>query len=265
MKASILITGEKKENYLIQTINSCLNQNYSNYEIILLYTHLRNLEMIKNKFKSKIIFKQVKNKTKNPVKDQIKKIFEGIKIANGEFIFLLDGDDLFKRNKLKEIIKLSMKDKLNIDDHILVKNKKFTYVNKNKLKNLSLFKYLINPWPDKICTSCISGNKNLFRHFFKTVDISKYKYLAIDVLITLFYINKINNVNNIFTIKKVLPNSVDSNYSNLFKKIYWERRIEQHKYLKEIKSINFSLEFYLSKFISLLLNFNESIQKRFQL
>ena len=59
MKATILITGEKKENFLVQTINSCLNQNYYNYEIILLYSNLKNLNFLKKKFYKKIIFKKI--------------------------------------------------------------------------------------------------------------------------------------------------------------------------------------------------------------
>ena len=62
MKATILITGENKENYLIETINSCLNQNYYNYEIILIYSHLKNFNLIKKKFGFKIIFKKIRIK-----------------------------------------------------------------------------------------------------------------------------------------------------------------------------------------------------------
>ena len=146
----------------------------------------------------------------------------------------MDGDDLFKKNKLKEIIKLAKKNKLNIDDHILKNNNKYVYKSANKLKNFYLYKFFINPWPDKICTSCICGEKKLFKLFFNKTKIEKYNYLAVDILITIFYLNKIHKIDNIFTIKKSLKNSVDLNYSNYFKKIYWERRIEQHRYLKEI-------------------------------
>ena len=51
MKATILITGENKEKYLIKTINSCLNQNYNNYEIILLFSNISNIEILKKKIK----------------------------------------------------------------------------------------------------------------------------------------------------------------------------------------------------------------------
>lgn len=263
MRATILITGEKKEKYLIQTINSCLNQNYYKYEIILLYSHLKNLEFLKKKFNKKIIFKKILRKKRNPVKDQLFKISEGIKISTGKFIFLLDGDDQFKINKLKVIMKKREKNKLYIDDHLLLKKNKLSYEKTNKFKNNFLYKYGMNPWPDKVCTSCISGNKKLFENFFRRVNIYKYKYLAIDIMIVIFYLKNLHKIKETLTIKKILNVSVDTNYSNIFKKIYWERRIEQHKYLKEIQFINFSLEFYIAKLIYNLFCFHKYIQKIF--
>ena len=59
MKATILITGENKEKYLYKTINSCLNQNYKNYEIILLFSNIGNIEILKKKFHKKIRFKKI--------------------------------------------------------------------------------------------------------------------------------------------------------------------------------------------------------------
>ena len=262
MKATILITGENKENYLIDTISSCLNQNYRNYEIILLFSKLKNLNLLQKKFKKKIIFKQIKRK-KNPVQDQLYKISVGIKIANGMFIFLLDGDDLFKKNKLKQIISHKKKNKLFLDDHILLKKNKFNYKHDNKFKTYFFYKFFLNPWPSKICTSCISGEKKLFNIFFDNINIKKYNYLAIDVLLVIYFLNDIYKIKKILTVKKILDLSVDTNFSNFSKQIYWNRRIEQHKYLREIQKTNYSLEFYFSKFISFLFDFHKRIQKIF--
>ena len=63
--------------------------------------------------------------------------------------------------------------------------------------------------------------------------------------------------------KKVLNVSVDKKFSNIYKKIYWERRIEQHKFLKEVQSKNYSLEFFFSKLISYFFDFQKYIQKIF--
>ena len=164
MKATILITGENKEKYLYKTINSCLNQNYKNYEIILLFSNLSNIENLKKKLQKKIRSNTILKK-KNPVKDQLNKISEGIKIAKGKFIFLLDGDDLFKKDKIKKILGNRDKNKIYLDNHILLENNKFTYRARNKLKDNFIYRYLINPWPDKVCTSCISGEKDYLKNF----------------------------------------------------------------------------------------------------
>ena len=263
MKATILITGEKKEKYLIQTINSCLNQNYYNYEIILLFSYLKNLNLLKKKFNKKIIFKKILKKKRNPVKDQLFKISEGIKISTGKFIFLLDGDDQFKTDKLKVIMRERKRNKLFIDDHFLLKKNKLSYRKSNIIKNNFLYKYAINPWPDKVCTSCISGKKKLFENFYRKVNIYKYQYLAIDIMLVIFYLRNLHKLKKTLTIKKILNVSVDTNYSSIFKKIYWERRIEQHKYLKEAQFINFSVEFYMTKLIYNLFCFHRYIRKIF--
>ena len=88
-------------------------------------------------------------------------------------------------------------------------------------------------------------------------------FLAIDILITIFYLQNISKIEDILTIKRQLKISVDKNYSNILKQTYWKRRIEQHTYLKKVQSVNYSMEFYLSKFISYLFNFCKYIQKIF--
>lgn len=262
MKATILITGENKEKYLIKTINSCLNQNYNNCEIILVFSNISNIEILKKKFHKKVIFKKIFKK-KNPVKDQLNKIYEGVKIAKGKYIFLLDGDDLFKKDKIKKIIGNKRKNKIYLDDHILLENNKFIYKRRNSLKNNFIYRYIINPWPDKVCTSCISGEKRLFDEFFRKLNINKYNHLAIDILIVIFYLNKIIRFEDILTIKNVLNVSLDKKFSNFTKKIYWERRIEQHEFLKDVQFKNYSFEFYFSKIINYFFDFQKYIQKIF--
>ena len=170
---------------------------------------------------------------------------------------------MFKKDKIKKILRNRDKNKIYLDDHILLKNNKFIYRGRNKLKNNFIYRYIINPWPDKVCTSCISGEKRLFEEFFKKVSINKYNYLAIDILIVIFYLNKIIRFEDILTVKNVLNVSVDKKFSNIYKKIYWERRIEQHKFLKEVQFKNYSLEFFFSKLISYFFDFQKHIQKTF--
>ena len=263
MKATILITGEKKEKYLIKTIKSCLDQSYPNIEIILIYSHLNNLIRIKQNFNKKIRYLKIQKKINNPVRDQLFKITQGLKVAKGQFIFLLDGDDLFKRNKVKKIMHHRNKQALFLDDHIILNKNKLIYKKNNYLKKFLLYKFLLNSWPDKVCTSCISAPKKLYEEFFRKVDIAKINNLAIDILITIYYLQKIFYLNEILTIKKISEHGLDKKYSYLFNKIYWQRRIEQHTYLKKFKKINYSLEFYVCKIISILFDFHKHIRKIF--
>ena len=49
VEASIIITAENKEKFIYKTIKSCLNQNFLNYEIIVIYSHLDNEKFLKKK------------------------------------------------------------------------------------------------------------------------------------------------------------------------------------------------------------------------
>ncbi len=263
MKATILITGEKKEKYLLKTIKSCLDQSYSNFEVILLYSKLNNLKKIKKIFNNKIRYLKIKRKISNPVKDQFFKIYKGIRSAKGEFIFLLDGDDIFKKKKLEKIMRHKNKKNLFLDDHLINYKNKLIHPKNNFLKKFFFYKLIFNPWPSKVCTSCISGNKKLFENFFKQININKIENMAIDIMITIYYLDKIFNLHEILTVKKDTKYGVDKKYSFLFSKIYWERRIEQHIYLKKIKKINYSLEFYICKIIFIIFDFHKYIRKIF--
>ena len=124
MLSSILIVADYKEKYIKKTIKSCLNQTYKKIEILVGYSYLRNIEQIKKVFVcDKLKFFQIKKKYYYPTQDQIYKIKYLLRKSKGKYIFLLDGDDLFLKEKLTYILNnKNINKKLVQDNFILQKN-----------------------------------------------------------------------------------------------------------------------------------------------
>ena len=175
--ASILITNFNKGRFLERTLKSCLNQRFKEKEI-LLYDDAstdNSLKILK-KFNKKI--KIIKNKDKKfntgPL-NQINGIVELFLKSKGEIIFLLDGDDFFKENKLKYITQIFKKNKkLNFlqDTPYLYKEKQLRYVRKKK--------HFFSIWPSFHPTSSIVVRRNYFKNFLKFLEKEKFPNLEID-------------------------------------------------------------------------------------
>jgi len=258
IKSTIIITAENQERFIERCIKSCLNQSVKNIEIIIIFTKLKNINVLKKKYLSKnIVFLNITKKINKPTQDQLFKIKQGLLISKGKYIFLLDGDDTYKKNKVKEAIN-SIKDKkvLFLDSH---ENNKDNIKQINKVhgfKETNLYKTLINTWPKGVCTSCIVLNRDLLNEFFKKIRTRKFNYLAIDILLAI-YCNikyKVIKSSKILTKKYYVKDSVDSSYVGFFNKYYWFRRSEQHDFYTYInKSKKLNLDFIITKIINLLL------------
>tara|TARA_X000000950_G_scaffold90738_1_gene114100 strand:+ start:2859 stop:3644 length:786 start_codon:yes stop_codon:yes gene_type:complete len=258
IKNTVIITAEKKENTISKTIQSCLEQSNKNIEIIVAYSKFKNEDKIKRENKSKnVIFLKIKKKLRNKVQDQLFKIKQSLTISKGRNIFLLDGDDIFSRNKVEFISKvIGYKKIMILDNYFIIKNnKKF----KNRSINLEenyFYKRLINDWPKNVCTSAISIERGLLLKFFKETKMNKYKYLAIDILLAIYCDKKkkLLKLNKFLTSKIELHGSVDKKYIGFTNKLYWQRRLEQHRYNFFIKKKKFyNLDFFASYLLSFLL------------
>ena len=133
---SILITNYNKGSYIKKTLNSCINQNFKNKEILVFddVSTDNSYEIIK-KFSNIRLIRNKKKKFKSPPLNQINGIIKLFKKSKGELIFLLDGDDLFKKNKLSYIYKIFAKDKkINFlqDRPFFEKYKSFGFLKKKK-------------------------------------------------------------------------------------------------------------------------------------
>ena len=99
-----MISTYNKCKFIKKTIRSCLNQKYSNYEIIIVDTQSTDgTDKIINYFSNlkRIRFYKIKRKYRNSPLNQIEAIKYGLSKSKGEIICLLDGDDLFKKKKIK--------------------------------------------------------------------------------------------------------------------------------------------------------------------
>jgi hypothetical protein len=234
MLSSILIVADYKEKYIKETIKSCLNQTYEKIEILVGYSYLSNIEQIKKMFLSdKLKFFQIKKKKYYPTQDQIYKIRFLLRKSRGKYIFLLDGDDIFLKDKITYILNnKNIKKKLVQDNFILQKNNIKKVILKKSYKDNFIFRKIFNNWPQKICTSTISLPRKLIEEFFYNNRTCSWKTLAIDVQLIIYYYlkKKYYSTKKVLTIKNEYKKNLDNKFSNIFSKIYWKRRYEQHEY-----------------------------------
>tara|TARA_Y100001958_G_C21222029_1_gene547379 strand:+ start:927 stop:1685 length:759 start_codon:yes stop_codon:yes gene_type:complete len=110
---SVILTYYKKKNFIKKTLKSLLNQSYKNYELICVYDNknLDELKFIRNQLSRIKKVKLIINKKNLGV---AKSRNLAIKSSKGEYIAFLDSDDLWKKNKLRDQLKIMEKNRLDI-------------------------------------------------------------------------------------------------------------------------------------------------------
>lgn len=105
VEISVIITAYKERPFLMEAIESTLNQTLSreHYEIILVSNYMNaNLEEYLNANMVKWL--------KSAEESQGKKIMEGLSIASGNVIAFLEDDDIFRSDKLQRVQEAFMSD-----------------------------------------------------------------------------------------------------------------------------------------------------------
>lgn len=101
VKFSIIIPVYNIQDYIEECINSVLEQSYKSYEIILVNDgSTDNSGRICEEFASKISGVKVIHKKNGGLSSARN---EGIKVANGDYLMFLDGDDFIKEEALKNL------------------------------------------------------------------------------------------------------------------------------------------------------------------
>ena len=101
-KVTVLMPVYNSEKYLKESIDSILNQTYENFELLILDdASTDNSVKIINSYKDDRIklFKNEKNKGISYTRNK------GVELATGEFIALMDSDDISKKNRLEVEVK----------------------------------------------------------------------------------------------------------------------------------------------------------------
>jgi len=255
IKFSIIINTHNQDKFIYEAINSCLKQSYQNFELIVLSTSNKKIQIQKFlKYKKKIKFIHKKPKFKQPELNQMDKIYKGFKSSKGEYILFLDGDDKFHKDKLKKLKEISKRYKIYCNQDLpLIFSKNFQKLLSIKSYKYNFFsKFLFNDWPQIYGTSSIFINKKILKKFFSETNPFSWKMLAIDAQI-IFFCRKFYQQTNYLsglTLKRLHDNNLGESYLNIFKKKFWTRRYMQFDYVKSLGGKqSFNCDYYITKII----------------
>ena len=144
---SIIMPSYNTGNFIKETIDSVINQTYSNWELIIVDDCSNdNTEEVVNNIKDKRI-KWMKNEVNSGAAVSRNK---ALKVANGRYIAFLDSDDLWKKDKLEKQIRFmkennyyfSYTNYIEIDENSNLNGKKIT--GPKKITRNGMFNYC---WP----------------------------------------------------------------------------------------------------------------------
>ena len=257
-KISILISTFNKSKFIKGTIQSCLDQNYENYEIIIVDTESTDttIDILReySKHKKIRVYFIKKKFRQSPSLNQINAIKFGLLKSKGEIVCLLDGDDKFKRNKLKEINNFFQKNSQVNFVQDMIKNDK-DYSNYNKLERYFLFFKIL---PKFFPTSTFSIRRKKLKLFFKKYNNFNLDLLEIDA--RLYFFSKIIYKDHSLIDKNLTtyikdPKGISSKFVR-FSKEWFKKRNQAHIFLKTYFKKNtypYNFDFNLSRFLYFLI------------
>jgi len=228
--ASILIVNFNNGKYLKKCINSVLNQSFKNREIIVFddMSTDNSLEILRS-FGKKIKFYINKTKTQHGSYNQMLTYYKGVKKTKGKFIFFLDSDDYFKKNKVEKLIKKFSEPKY---EDIIFDLPTLKFKKKYKKFKFKQKKFLLSNWPRFTPQSCISIQRKYFNKIYKEICIKKYPTLWFDfriAVISFLLKQDLPIYREYLTFYRQLNNSASKKYKT-FSKNWWIRRDEAHKF-----------------------------------
>ena len=250
---SILITNYNKEKFITKTINSCFVQNYKNLEILVFDDCSTDNSLLKiKKFKNIKIFRNKKKKFNNSPLNQIYGVSYLFKRSKGYLIFLLDGDDEFKKGKVKYIT------------NVFKTNKKLDFIQdqpflseKKNLMSLKIKNHFFSIWPSFYPTSCMTVKRSFFKKFLKVIYPNEFSNLEIDARLAIFaYLNlNFKKINRNLTVYNYDKEGITSKYPK-YSINWWRKRNDAFKYLRRLsKKMNVRFDYGPDYFFTKIINF----------
>ena len=167
LKVSVLIANYNNQHYLKECIDSIQKQTYKNIEIIF-HDDFSSDNSVKNVNKYKNI-KLIKNQKRGKygAYNQMNAYVRAFKKSKGDIVCLLDSDDFFTKDKIKNVVNILLNNKkiTSVFDLPIIKYKKKLKFVRNK-KN-----FFISFWPYIPPQSCITMRRNDFK---KTRPMDSY-------------------------------------------------------------------------------------------
>ncbi len=260
---SILVNNFNNEKYLDKCINSCLKQTYKNIEIIVFddksTDSSKNILSKYKKNKIKVIFNKKKKFNSGPL-NQLNSIYISLKKSKGKFIFLLDGDDYFLKDKVSQFIKTfnSKPKTVFLQDNPIYKyNDANIQFKKFKLKR----KLFVNhTWPFFSPTSTMAFKREFLLKLLAQIAFSRslFDQMFFDAraFIYIYFFEKNYIVSNKYltVYNQNLEGDTLKNYQKKNKK-WWIRRLQYHYYVESIFKRNKKTHFkFIDYYLTLLIN-----------
>lgn len=226
---SIIVTSYNKKKFIKTSIKSALNQTYKKKEVIVFDdgSNDGSLKIIKNIKNIKLIINK-KNRTQTGPLNQLNAIIKCAKKSKGKYIFLLDGDDFFKKKKIFSFLKHFKSNK-----NLSVIQDKPSLISGKKILHLKKKKTLFSIWPSIYPTSTIAIKRNFFLEFMKFIQPRKYPNLEIDSRLVM-YANlkkKLKILDESYSFYNYDPKGISSQYKK-FSRNWWKKRDEAFDYLQ---------------------------------
>ncbi len=253
---SVLINNYNKEKFCLKAVKSILDQSYHKVEIIFFddFSKDRSLEKIKKIKNNKI--KVIPNKLRGKIYsfNQLNAIFKSLKKSKGEIICILDSDDFFAKNKIKEVVNFF---DLNKKSEILF-DKPIIYNTNNNFKSQVRYKIRNNKWPVFPPTSCISIRSASLKNNQNRIFIKKFKEVWFDFRIAAYYSLKkkqFNILDKHLTYYRNYSTSYDKKYKKFLNLLWWKRRYQAFEFINHIdKDFHFRNRFSLDYLVTRIMN-----------